>query len=88
MLKISVALFFWCCCIVFLAPAQDISCIRINQSGYTSGGIKVAVLGSVKPVRATTFSVEDEKNRVVFTSSISRDFGKYGPFSNTYRLDF
>jgi len=88
MLKISVALFFWFCCTVFNACAQDVSCIRINQLGYVTRGIKIAVLGADKPIMAATFSLKDEKNVTVFTSAVGHDFGKYGPFNNTYRLEF
>ena len=36
-----------------------------------------------------TFSLVDENtNAIVFTTDISNDFGEYGPFKNTYRLDF
>jgi peptidoglycan/xylan/chitin deacetylase (PgdA/CDA1 family) len=88
MLKNSITLFFWICCNVFTGWSQNISSIRVNQLGYAVDGIKVAVLGSVKPVIATTFSVKDEKNVIVFTGPLDHDFGKYGPFNNSYRLDF
>src|SRR5436190_24250621 len=88
MLKNSATLFFCLCCNVFVVRSQSISSIRINQLGYATKGIKVAVLSSVKPVMATTFSLIDEKNASVYTGSTGNDFGKYGPFNNTYRLDF
>jgi len=88
MLKIFIVLFFEVCCIVFVARSQNISCIRINQLGYATKGIKVAVVGADKSIMTTTFSVEDEKHEIVFTGLTSSDFGKYGPFTHTYRLDF
>jgi hypothetical protein len=87
-LKVLPALSFFFCHFFFTASAQDISCIRINQLGYATKGIKVAVLGSDKPITATSFYIKDEKSTMVFKASISNDFGRYGPFSNTYRLDF
>ena len=69
--------------------AQPVSCIRINQLGYLPQGLKIAVLGSDQPVNSSTFLIIDQStNTVVFTGAISNDLGKYGPFSNTYRLDF
>lgn len=88
MLKIAFALPFLLGCSFFSAHAQSISCIRINQLGYTTKGIKTAVFGCDKPVASKEFLVKDEKNTIVFYGAISNDFGKYGPFSNTYRLDF
>ena len=69
--------------------AQNISCIRINQLGYLPQGIKVAVLGCDQPINTSTFSLIDQNNNTaIFTGIISNNFGKYGPFKNTYRLDF
>ncbi len=72
----------------FTAYNQDISCIRINQLGYATAGIKIAVSGADKQIRSNVFSIKDEKNKVVFSGPVGKDFGKYGPFSHTYRLDF
>jgi peptidoglycan/xylan/chitin deacetylase (PgdA/CDA1 family) len=77
--------FIFCCSNLF---AQSISCIRINQLGYTPGGLKIAALGADKAIQAKTFSIEDENHTIVFSATIGNDFGKYGPFSNTYRLNF
>lgn len=72
--------------ITFVA-AQNIACIRINQLGYSSSGLKIAVLGSDKPVASSKFFITNGENKV-FTARISRDFGRYGPFLHTYRIDF
>ena len=88
MLKIAVRLSFLFFCYSLNVQAQDISCIRVNQLGYTIKGVKVAVLGGDKPVKATNFYIEDEKHNNIFSAVIGNDFGKYGPFNNTYRLDF
>ena len=72
--------------ITFVA-AQNIACIRINQLGYSSSGLKIAVLGSDKPVASSKFFITNGENKV-FTARISRDFGRYGPFLHTYRINF
>ncbi|WP_245751158.1 glycoside hydrolase family 9 protein [Parafilimonas terrae] len=45
-------------------------------------------MGCDSPVHSTVFSVKDEKNKVIFSSPVGKDFESYGPFSHTYRLDF
>lgn len=64
------------------------SWIRINQLGYTSQGVKVAVWCS-KDETITSFSLIDSASgKTVFTNTAGKDFGTYGPFKNTYRLHF
>jgi len=63
--------------------------IRINQLGYTPGGIKVAVWCSKDDNQITSFSLIDSATqKVVFTGNAGKTFGAYGPFTNTYRLNF
>jgi peptidoglycan/xylan/chitin deacetylase (PgdA/CDA1 family) len=89
MFKSSTTLIVLFCCSFINAQSQNISCVRINQLGYAPHGIKVAVLGCTNAISNKTFSLVDENtNAVVFTADISNDFGEYGPFKNTYRLDF
>jgi peptidoglycan/xylan/chitin deacetylase (PgdA/CDA1 family) len=65
------------------------SVIRINQLGYTPSGIKIAVFGSKTGARPSSFQLIDEATgQAVFTASTGKDFGIYGPFSTTYRLNF
>ena len=65
------------------------SWIRINQFGYTPAGIKVAVWGSKQKENISRFSLLNAKDsKVVFRGQIGKDFGEFGPFSNTFRLDF
>lgn len=65
------------------------SWIRINLLGYKPGGVKVAVWCSKGPSTLTKFEVVDARSKaVVFTSGAGRPFGAYGPFAQTYRLDF
>lgn len=74
---------------LFIYAQKDISCIRINQLGYAPAAVKVAVLGSNKAIASQNFSLIDATTKEeVFTAATGNDFGKYGPFSNTYRLDF
>jgi len=65
------------------------SWIRINQLGYTPSGIKVAVLGSKGTKRVSRFAlVESRTGEPVFTGKTGKNFGAYGPFRSSYRLDF
>lgn len=63
--------------------------IRINQLGYTPAGVKVAVWCSKEDVAVRSFDVIDSASgKKVFTQNAGKQFGAYGPFSNTYRLNF
>ncbi|MDB5192912.1 MAG: glycoside hydrolase [Segetibacter sp.] len=63
--------------------------IRINQLGYTPAGIKVAVLGSKNQTKLTTFQLIDSASKkAVYTNTTGKDFGSYGPFVSSYRLNF
>ncbi len=63
--------------------------IRINQLGYTPQGIKVAVWCSKSEEAISSFSLIDSATgKIVFTSKAGKNFGAYGPFKNTYRLNF
>jgi len=65
------------------------SWIRINQLGYTPQGIKVAVLASKGSHHLSKFTlVAVHSGKVVFRGRVSRNFGSYGPFRTSYRLDF
>ena len=63
--------------------------IRINQLGYTSNGIKVAVWCGKENEQISTFSLVDSATgKIVYSYSTLENFGAYGPFENTYRLNF
>lgn len=65
------------------------SLIRINQLGYTPSSIKVAVWGSKTETTIETFELlEAVSNKVIFKNTAGKPFGKYGPFNQTYRLNF
>ncbi|HEY1025930.1 MAG TPA: glycoside hydrolase family 9 protein [Sphingobacteriaceae bacterium] len=72
------------------AKAQDHSWIRVNLMGYTPGGVKVAVLGSKETrARVRSFQVVDAAtSKVVFSQKAGKNFGEYGPFLSSFRLDF
>ncbi|MGI8638082.1 MAG: glycoside hydrolase family 9 protein [Segetibacter sp.] len=63
--------------------------IRINQLGYSPAGVKVAVFAGKTPVTVVDFELIDSaSNHPVFKGRAGFQFGKYGPFQSTYRLDF
>ena len=83
-------LFFLPLCFFLSASAQTPNAwIRINQLGYTPAGGKVAVLGAREKISVPLFELIDaDTKQVVFTGHTGKSFGKYGPFEDTYRLDF
>ncbi|MEO6136995.1 MAG: glycoside hydrolase family 9 protein, partial [Ginsengibacter sp.] len=63
--------------------------IRINQLGYTPTGTKVAVWCSKEAGNIESFDVLDSASgKIAFTQKAGNNFGEYGPFNNTYRLNF
>jgi peptidoglycan/xylan/chitin deacetylase (PgdA/CDA1 family) len=65
------------------------SWIRINQLGYTPQGIKVAVWCSKNETGISTFSLIDSASgKTIFTNNAGNNFGAYGSFKSTYRLNF
>lgn len=71
--------------------SQDVesSWIRINQFGYLPAGTKVAVWGGNSLQPASVFELVDTKTaKVIFKASAGNPYGAYGPFQQTYRLDF
>jgi endoglucanase len=72
-----------------LCLSQETSWIRINQLGYPVQGSKVAVWCSKEVVAITSFSVIDAvTKKTVFTGKAGKPYGSYGPFTETYRLNF
>ncbi len=65
------------------------SWIRINQLGYLPHSTKVAVLASKAAIPCTRFDLFDaQSNQPVWNSTRAKSTGAYGPFMQTYRLDF
>src|SRR5215203_2445017 len=63
--------------------------IRINYLGYKPNGVKVAVWCSKENQSLKSFQLIDAYSyKVVFTGKSSKPFGTYGPFVQTYRLNF
>ncbi|MDE3185415.1 MAG: glycoside hydrolase family 9 protein [Bacteroidota bacterium] len=63
--------------------------IRINWLGYTPSGIKVAVWCAKNESDITSFQLIDSASgKIVLTGKAGKSFGAYGPFKNTYRLNF
>lgn len=63
--------------------------IRINQLGYSPLSSKTAVFASKEDSEIQTFELVDAKtSAVVLTKNAGKNFGAYGPFVSTYRLEF
>ncbi len=63
--------------------------IRINQLGYTPAGGKVAVWCGKGNNKITQFQLVDSATgRIMYRQTADKNFGSYGPFNNTYRLNF
>ena len=71
-------------------PGQTpVSWIRINQLGYRPDGIKGAVWCSKQALEISFFQLCDASSgKSVYQGSSVKAFGAYGPFSQTYRIDF
>ncbi|HWB92189.1 MAG TPA: glycoside hydrolase family 9 protein [Puia sp.] len=71
------------------APAASHEWIRINELGYTPGGIKVAVWVSKDNALPKTFElISAAGSKVVFEGPTGKAFGAYGPFLQSFRLNF
>jgi peptidoglycan/xylan/chitin deacetylase (PgdA/CDA1 family) len=82
-------LFIGFCLLVCTNGLKAQTVIRINQLGYTPGGIKVAVLGSKQVVAVNGFELIDlTTGKIAFSAPTGAAFGAYGPFQTTYRLNF
>lgn len=65
------------------------SWIRVNLLGYPTRFIKVAVWCSKEKTTIQYFELVDASTKaVVFKNSTGKEFGAYGPFTTTYRLNF
>ncbi len=73
----------------FSAKQELQNWIRINQLGYTPDGVKVAVWCSKDSMIVKTFQLVDAATKkFVYSASAGKAFGFYGPFKQTYRLNF
>ncbi len=65
------------------------SWIRINQLGYRPGGVKVAVWCSKDQLAVSSWQLVDAAlKKIVYNGKPGKAFGAYGPFKQSYRLDF
>ena len=72
-----------------LRSTADPFWIRINLLGYQPQSLKVAVWCSKGNRVIQSFELVDSASRkVVFKGKAGKPFGAYGPFQQTYRLDF
>lgn len=63
--------------------------IRINQMGYPEKAVKIAVLGSKSSEKVRNFELIDAgTSKAVLKKTAGKNFGEYGPFVTSYRLDF
>jgi hypothetical protein len=73
---------------ILTAQSND-AWIRVNLLGYATNQPKVAVLGSKSSITLNKFEIVDHASKkVVFSGAPGRSFGAYGPFKDTYRLNF
>jgi len=74
---------------VSTTTATDSSWIRINLLGYKTTSVKVAVFCSKVDPGVDKFQLLNAStNKVVYDGSVGKDYGVYGPFTHTFRLDF
>src|SRR5687768_12709454 len=65
------------------------SWIRINQLGYTPDGVKVAVWGGKEDLGISNWELVDaQTKKIVVSGKAGAPLGEYGPFKQTYRLNF
>jgi endoglucanase len=72
-------------------PASDgpTAFIRVNLLGYKPASKKVAVWAGKEAHTITNFQLVDVlSGKIVFQGDAGKAFGAYGPFAQTYRLDF
>lgn len=68
---------------------NDSAWIRINFLGYQPGGVKVAVWCAKEQSAIGNWQLVNAKtNQIVFRGNAGKAFGAYGPFKQTYRLNF
>ena len=73
----------------FVKNKEQQSWIRINQLGYTPDGVKVAVWCSKVQSGISSWQLVDvAAKKVMFNGKVGNAFGAYGPFKQTFRLNF
>ena len=88
-IKLLILFFLSLVCSNALFSQHDSAWIRINLLGYKPSSGKVAVYGSKRMSSVSSFQlVEASSGKVVFLGKTGQSYGAYGPFAQTYRLDF
>jgi len=90
-LLISSSIFLVLICLFSFAKnsSGENTWIRINYLGYKPMGVKVAVWCTKENKGLKSFQLIDATNeKIVFTGKAGKTFGAYGPFVETYRLNF
>ena len=65
------------------------SWVRINQLGYQPNGVKVAVWCSKDESAISSWQLVDAASKkIAYNGKPGKTFGSYGPFKQTYRLNF
>ncbi len=73
----------------FKPKEETKSWIRINQLGYPTHSKKIAVWCSNEATSISLFQLFDSAtHKIVFTYTAGKPYGAYGPFTQTYRLNF
>lgn len=86
--KMKLCVFFFLVLMSLSSVAQE-TWIRVNQLGYKASGKKVAVWVSKTDKPVSSFTLKDKStHKVVYRGKSSKAFGAYGPFVQSYRLDF
>ena len=72
----------------FQSKSQTTAWIRINQLGYKPAGIKIAVWCGKEQSVSSWQLIEKSSEKIVYSAKLETPFGAYGPFVQTYRLNF
>ncbi|MBA4057327.1 MAG: glycoside hydrolase, partial [Marivirga sp.] len=86
MFRLPLVLLFIC---LLSLKSTGQSWIRINLMGYQPEGVKVAVWCTKSDESITSFQIiEVSTGKVIFESTAGKNFGAYGPFLQSHRLNF
>ncbi len=87
MLSLSIVIIS--CILSFAGKIPERSWIRINLMGYQPDNTKVAIWCSADNITIKNFQlIEATTKKVVLNGVAGKEFGAYGPFRQTYRLNF
>ncbi|QDK78030.1 polysaccharide deacetylase family protein [Spirosoma sp. KCTC 42546] len=89
-IRLSIFISLAICLAAFISHTEEPpAVIRINLLGYRPGSPKIAVWASLTDKQLAQFQLVDEQtNQKIQQLPAGKAFGEYGPFQQTYRLDF